>query len=344
VVKNLQPYFRRSLFVLLFFTSLSIYSQDIHFTQFYEPSLTLNPSNTGKFNGDWRVNGIYRSQWAAIVRPFVTTGLAYDQPLNILDQNFGVGLYYVYDRSGDGRLTMNDIMLSLAYHKTISGNLFSIGLQGGFVNKNINYNALSFPGQYDNSVGYFNTSLGNGESSSNDKVNYFDLNLGIGWSRKLSSKFSLDLGYSLFHLNTPKESFMQQASVQLPMRHVVNASARYDLNTRSFITPNLLYMYDKQANDLVFGANYNYKMMANKLKLTTVFCGVVLRDGFFRNYDATAVIIGAEIRDFRVSTAFDINMSPLSQATNYQGAFEVSITYIARSSLPKIYTVPCDIY
>ncbi len=346
MVKALQPYFQRALFVLLFFVSFSVYSQDIHFTQFYEPTLTLNPSNAGKFNGDWRFNGIYRSQWGSIVTPFRTAALAYDQPLNILDQNFGVGGYYVFDRSGDGRLTMNKIMLSLAYHKSFSGHLLSFGLQGGFVNKNINYSSLSFPNQWDNNTGSFNNAGGSvpvGENLPNDKINYFDLNIGLGWSKKISEKLSLDAGYSVFHLNSPTETFMQQKT-KLEMRHVLNASAKYDLNTRSFLTPNLLYMYDKQASDLVLGANYNYKMLPNKAKLTTVFAGLVIRDGFFRTFDATSIIIGGEVRDFRVGVAFDVNMSQLSTATNYRGAFEVAITYIARSSLPKIYTVPCDIY
>lgn len=339
----MQPYLKRTLIALFCFLSISIYSQDIHFTQFYEPSLTLNPSNTGKFNGDWRFNGIYRSQWGAVVKPFVTTALAYDQPLNILDHNFGVGGYYVFDRSGDGRLTMNKVMLSLAYHKNFSGHLLSFGLQGGYVNKNINYSALTFPGQYDNNTGGFNGTISNGESFANDKINYFDLNLGLGWTKQINSKLALDAGYSLFHANSPKETFMQHTT-KLQMRHVINASAKYDLNTKSFITPNLLYMYDKQASDLVMGANYNYRMMANKMKLTTIFAGIVFRDGFFRTFDATSIIFGAEIRDFRVGVAYDINMSPLSTATNFRGAFEISITYIARSSLPDIYTVPCDIY
>ncbi|MFM7022923.1 MAG: PorP/SprF family type IX secretion system membrane protein [Flavobacteriales bacterium] len=343
MVKNRTSYLKKLFLPLLLFPSFSLCAQDIHFTQFYEPAMTLNPSNAGKFNGDWRFNGIYRSQWSAIVKPFVTTALGYDQPLTILDQNFGVGGYYVFDRSGDGRLTMNKVMLSLAYHKNFSGNLISLGVQGGYVNKNINYSYLTFPGQYDNSTGGFNGNLSNGESFANDKINYLDLNAGFGWSRRISSKLAMDLGYSLFHFNSPKETFMQQTN-QLQRRHVVNASARYDLNSKSFLTPNFLYMYDKKASDLVVGANYNYKMMANKMKLTTVFAGIVIRDGFARTFDATSVIFGAEIRDFRVGIAYDINMSQLSSATNYRGAFEIAITYIARSSLPEIYTVPCDIY
>ena len=37
-------------------------AQDIHFSQYYASPLTLNPALTGKFNGHFRVSGIYRDQ------------------------------------------------------------------------------------------------------------------------------------------------------------------------------------------------------------------------------------------------------------------------------------------
>lgn len=343
MVKIKLSYSKGLLIALLFVASFSAFAQDIHFTQFYEPSLTLNPSNTGKFDGDWRFNGIFRSQWGAVVRPFVTTAMSYDQPVNIGKHRFGIGGFYVFDKSGDGRLMMNKVMVSLAYHKNFAGHLLSLGVQGGFNNKNINFSTLSFPGQYDNLIGSYNTTLANGETFAGANSNYFDFNLGLGWSKKINPKLSLDAGYSIFHLNSPHES-LANLKTNLEMRHVFNASAKYDLNDINYITPNILYMYDKAASNLVLGANYNHKMLPNKYKMTTVFGGVAFRDGFFRTFDATALVVGCIVRDFRVGVAYDINLSPLSTATTYRGAFEISITYIAQSSTPKIYTVPCEIY
>ena len=42
---------------------MKLNAQDIHFSQYYASPLTLNPALTGKFNGLWRVTGIYRDQF-----------------------------------------------------------------------------------------------------------------------------------------------------------------------------------------------------------------------------------------------------------------------------------------
>ena len=47
--------------------SLSIKAQvDPHFSQYYVYPAWLNPALTGAFDGDYRIAGIYRSQWGNI--------------------------------------------------------------------------------------------------------------------------------------------------------------------------------------------------------------------------------------------------------------------------------------
>ena len=57
-----------------------------------------------------------------------------------------------------------------------------------------------------------------------------------------------------------------------------------------------------------------------------------------------ASIIGANREEWQVGISYDINISNLSSITHYRGAFELSVIYIAQSSEPKIYNVPCDRY
>ena len=79
-------------------------------------------------------------------------------------------------------------------------------------------------------------------------------------------------------------------------------------------------------------------------KINNVFAGLNFRDGFDRNYDAANIIIGATREEWQVGLSYDINISNLSSITHYRGAFELSVIYIAQSSEPKIYNVPCDRY
>ena len=105
-----------------------------------------------------------------------------------------------------------------------------------------------------------------------------------------------------------------------------------------------MYMYQNKAQDLVLGVIGKMKMDVNKAKIDEVFVGMNFRDGYKRNYDAANLIIGAVRQEWQVGISYDINVSGLSSVTHYRGAFELSVIYIAQSSEPSIYNVPCDRY
>ena len=47
---------------------LAGYSQDLHFSQFFNSPLSTNPANTGFIpDGDYRLGVNYRNQWSAIM-------------------------------------------------------------------------------------------------------------------------------------------------------------------------------------------------------------------------------------------------------------------------------------
>ncbi len=52
--------------ILLMICKESVFSQDLHFSQFFEAPLLRNPSLAGIFIGDYRVQGVYRDQWNSI--------------------------------------------------------------------------------------------------------------------------------------------------------------------------------------------------------------------------------------------------------------------------------------
>src|ERR1051325_1407398 len=134
-------------------------TQDIHFSQFYATPLTLNPAYTGNFTGDWRLAGIYRDQWRAISPAMMTAAASFDKIFTVFNHDISAGAVLVHDRSGDAKLNVTKIFLSGAYHLKISKHTLSGGLQLGFVDKRIDNSALTFPEQFDESTGYFNSQL-----------------------------------------------------------------------------------------------------------------------------------------------------------------------------------------
>ena len=57
------------------------FAQDIHFSQFNNSPLNLNPAQTGLFNGDWRFVGNLRNQWSSVPVPYRTFSLSTDTTL-----------------------------------------------------------------------------------------------------------------------------------------------------------------------------------------------------------------------------------------------------------------------
>ena len=52
------------------------YGQDLHFSQYFNAPLLVNPANTG-FNPDYdyRFGGNYRNQWATVGNPYKTMSI-----------------------------------------------------------------------------------------------------------------------------------------------------------------------------------------------------------------------------------------------------------------------------
>lgn len=342
--------FKIFFFILSFLSGLAAWNgglgtctaQDIHFSQFYNSPLTLNPANTGNYHGDWRFANILRRQWTQIVnkKNFQTIGLSYDQQIYIFSERISIGFLGVNDRSGQFLLQQNSLYLSAAYHKTISGNNFHFGLQGGLAMKSFDNAKAGFPDNYfqDNEKAGFTP----GASGTNfEKKKYPDFNTGIIWNRKFG-KFEPEAGFALYHFNSPNESLIKNDNGRLPMRQVFHFGGKIILTEKIFIMPNILIMHHKKAKDYLEGANLAYRLPKNAMAIHYVYGGVLFRNGIQRNNDAVIAIIGTQFSKLNVGLSYDVNVSDLRAGTKYRGGFEVSIIYIGPSTLLQHVAIPCD--
>ena len=72
---------------------------DPHFSQYYVYPSWLNPALTGIFDGQYRVSGVYRSQWGSITTPFTTYGATGEITT---EKNINVGVSILKQTAGDG--------------------------------------------------------------------------------------------------------------------------------------------------------------------------------------------------------------------------------------------------
>ncbi|MCX7953567.1 MAG: PorP/SprF family type IX secretion system membrane protein [Bacteroidales bacterium] len=343
ITKNLfdRPKIRQFLFLYIFFLHFTflnnINSQDIHFTQIYYSPLVTNPANTGNFDGNWRFVNNYRNQWKAISIPFRTIAVSYDKIFYIFTEKFSYGINVIDDKSGNINLKVNKIFLSFAYHKQIDFNIFHFGIQCGYVFKNFSTNNITFPSQFDMSIGLFNSQLPNNETNLKTSINYPDINFGGIWERKYG-KIKPIVGMCLNHLTFANESFLGEKN-NLPLKYSIFSSL--DINIKSFhIVPSIFRMSQRKATDFIGGIELKQELKS--LLFRKIYCGFYNRNDFKTANDALIFLIGIQVKQCNFAVSYDINVSPLAKATNNRGAFEFSVIYTSKSLIPNKITMPCE--
>lgn len=333
----------RNIILIFCLACFSLKSQDIHFTQYFFSPLNVNPAYTGDFNGDFRIVGNHRSQWGAVVSDqFLTSGLSYDQNIDIYNHKIAVGVNFVHDQSSIGYLNQNKLQLAGSYKKIFAGHELAGGIQFGLLHKGINYDKFTYPNQFNMEDGYFSSEISNMQNFEANNIYKFDLNAGISWAKQINAKMKPVIGVSLLHINTPKESFLENPNNNLPLRRIIDTKLIYGFSEKITIIPTLLFMHQNKAQEIVWGGRVRYKMAPNKYHLFDVFAGISSRNGFKRNYDAFNLLVGGKVKEFQLGISYDVNVSELSSVSHYRGAFELSLIYIAKSTKSKIYNVPCD--
>lgn len=247
--------------VLLCFTQ-SVKAQDHIYSQFYNAPQYLNPALTGQFNGDFRLNINYRSQWTNIAGPLNYFSVATD--LNFPNFIGGFGLIATKSSEGTAYLKKTNFSAIYAYSVELgnSGNL-SFGIEGGLTNRKIDYDKLVFFDQLDD-TGIITGGVSATTPPEFNNKYYFDssagLNIIVG---------NLMLGGAGHHLNKPNESFTGTKS-KLPIR--LNGYLSYKIILDPFddenspsLTPSILYY--SQANLQSISAGFQVRKNSVNLGL-----------------------------------------------------------------------------
>lgn len=315
-------------------------AQDVHFTQFDASPLTLNPANTGAFNGEFRLSAIYRDQWRSVTggdAAFKTIGFSADMPIIrdiSVDDYLAGGVQLYQDKAGDGNLTNMTALLSVAYHKFLGGDgkkVLTVGLQGGYSQKKIDLSKLYFGDEYLEGAWQQGTSAEFGWL--NTKTSNYVINAGINYSQTVTDRFGFVIGAAVNNINQPLESFDDRkatANVGLGMRYTGQLGAIIGINDKFSLKPAAFVQSQQTALELVAGNEFNLKVGDNYdvPTATAIYAGV-----WYRYKDAIMVTAGIEYKGFRIGVGYDYNTSDLKSASNNNGGFEISLRYIAPSPI-----------
>ena len=299
-------------------------AQDLHFSQFFNSPLSTNPANTGFIpDADYRLGAHYRNQWSNIMSvPYKTISVFADAQLfrDRLENGWlGAGAILLSDEAGSGSLKSTKIYGSLAYHQMLgNSSLLSAGFNLGWANKRIDQTNLKFPDQFDGK--FFDNSLPTSVVLVNNNISYFDMQAGMNYAYFPSEDIYINAGYSIHHVNRPKESFFADRSADaiIPMRHIAFANAILKVHPNVIINPNIYFTTQAKAFNLVAGLNANYNLSA--IGEAQLIAGV-----YYRYNDAVIPMVGLEINNIRFTFSYDVTTSSLKNYNNSRGASEFNL-------------------
>lgn len=304
-------------------TSSMARAQSLHFSQYFNTPLLINPANTG-FNPDYdyRVGINYRNQWASVGNPYKTMSAWGD--VKVFRDRFesgwmGIGGSLMKDVAGSGNLSATHATATIAYHLMLGYNsLLSGGFGLAYVNKRVDVNKLTFDNQWNGK--FFDVTIPSNEPFTNTSVSYLDLQMGLNYAYFASDNFYFNAGVSIMHINTPRESFFDPtvSNATLSRRYTGFVNASIKLQDLWIVNPNVYVSKMGSAWEAVLGFNANRNLSGDGEK-QMVF-GL-----YYRNNDAIIPMLGYEVNDLKVIASYDATISSLRNLNGGRGAYEISL-------------------
>lgn len=327
---------------MIYFLNFNTLSgQDLHYSQFYNSPLNVNPAYTGIFKGDKRVTLSLRDQARGVPVPWFTFSAAFDMkfyPKDSEDYFWAGGLNYNYDQQGDGRLNLNNLNLSGSYSRILNeNNIVTLGGLVGFASRGFNTDDLTWDMQW---VGdRVDLTLGSGENFNNQRVSFLETALGINYRYQTSSRTNIDAGVALFHLVEPDAGFYNNSDVKLPRRLDLNVVGNFFLVERLDLQVHALYQGQSVYNETIFGALAKIYVNNKRGKETELHLGLS-----YRTSEYLVPTIALRYKEYYIGASYDIDLSEFNDDHNGLGGPEVHFRYLMTSVKPLKNFKVCPIF
>ncbi len=320
-----------------FLMTTGLFAQDIHFSQFYQSPLNLNPAMTGVMNCNHRIVGNYRNQWASILKQnaYNTYSASYDQkiPVGRYDY-FGIGGTLWGDKAGSSEFATLQARLSGSYAKKMGGyrrkaHYLSLGADVGVSQRSINSAALQWGSQHDGNGGYDPNRAGDVIDDPN--FLFLDISAGALWFSVLDEDKNFYFGTSFSHLNRANQSFGNKDYIPLYSKFTFHAGGEFMVAQKMGLVPGVVTFFQGPSFQLNVGNSFKF-LLGNSRRYHQAFqiggwarISNKLNDG--KLMDAFILSTRFDYEQFTIGFSYDVNTSSLFPATNGNGAFEFSLVY-----------------
>lgn len=317
------------LIIILLLIIKSGNAQDLHFSQFFNSPLNINPALTGVYQEDMRFMANLRSQWFSVPVPYTTFSMAYDQKLwndgRLGSDILAAGIIMNYDQAGDANMQNMQLGGTLAYTRQLSKMHF---LSGGFrlliAQRRFDVAKLTFDNQFID--GTFIPTANTGEDLDNFNYTFIDIGTGINWLFQISKRMNFNLGIAAMHLNQPKATFFKDSDLRQSTRWNLQISGVIQLAQKIDLMPSAIFSMQGTQQERIFGSAIQYHLNQNFAKEKAIKIGT-----WYRMNDAIITGFGLAYPTWTAMISYDFNTSEFSNATKGIGSVEFSFQYTIQS-------------
>lgn len=336
-----------------------IKAQDPHLSQFYAAPLQLNPALTGVFNGNYRANFLYRSQWGEVLRDestsqFRTMTAAVDFRLPIKKNALGIGVEMMNDKAAESNFGTTRAGLAISYIQNIDkwGRHFLVaGLQADMIQRSFSLNGLRFGNQWNGT--FYDPTINQDDpsylASLNQQYTFFDASAGLLYfMRGKNKRTTAYAGFSGQHLNMPNES-LGNGTAKLPIRYSIHSGVNFKVAKKFDLLPKFLFQFQGKNIETLYGTDIRYIFderdpSGNSFRFGMLYRmvgGLNANNANGINSESIALLTGINFHGLNLGIAYDINISQFTPGTYTRGGFEVAITYVGGWEKRKSPITPC---
>ncbi|MBK9025576.1 MAG: PorP/SprF family type IX secretion system membrane protein [Saprospiraceae bacterium] len=329
------------LVILMTCAALVTRAQDIHFSQFYASPLNLNPALTGVMNCTDRLTMVYRNQWASVLKSnaFNTIGVSYDRK-NTVGRNdywgFGVNLWA--DRAGELNFATVSPQIAASYSKKMGGSrksahYLSFGVEGGASNRSIDFSLAKWGLQGKDGVHHPDFPSNENEANFDKSFWFGELSAGLLWFSTFDEDNSFYVGGAFSHITKPNQSFLVDGpDVPLYGKITAHAGGDFAITDQLSLVPGVVTYFQGPSFQLNAGTSLRVWLDKSRWSRQDIQFGIWTRisNHWQKALDADAIILSTRLdyNQFTIGFSYDLNISSLTPASNYNGAVEFSLGYL----------------
>jgi type IX secretion system PorP/SprF family membrane protein len=317
------------------------YGQDPSFSQFFSSPLNVNPALTANINSDWRAISNFRDQWIGPASPYVTGTISYDSKIfqnkmmGVAESNstWGIGGMLMFDYAMAGVVKSNYASLNGSYSIKLTDaatrQKLGVGFGVMYGRRNMDFSRVDFEEQF---TGFgFNTNLPTGEAALSNMKAHFSLNAGLTYSISTENS-NIDLGIAAFHINTPRQTFLEDPNQYLPSRKVAHVNFERFINERLILNANAIYQFQREARYFSAGAALGHILGEQQ--------EIIFNWGlWYWSNNAVFPYVGLAYKNFQFGVSYDFTISKLREAPRKPNTWEVSLILRGVRKFDK--TLPC---